>query len=143
MISDLVSTSTMGLLERTINFTEQRHQILLENLANVDTPGYVQKDVSVREFQQSLAAAVEKRRQSFNGIINPESTDTVEFESGSSRLSLRPQNVVRSSPFHDRGIRSMEDLMVQMADNGQAHNLAVSMLKGKYDQIQRAISLKV
>jgi len=143
MIGDLVSSSSIGLLERVVNFTEQRHQLILGNLANVDTPGYVQRDVSVSEFQKSLASAIAEKRRSFGGLIDPESTDTVEFEEGGTRVSLRPQEVVWASPFHDRGIRSMENLMTQLADNAQAHNMAASMLKGKYEQVQKAISMKV
>lgn len=142
MIQDLVTSNQIELLERTVSFTEQRHKLILENLANIDTPGYVQKDASVTEFQQSLAAAIEKTRQSFNGKLDPESTDSIQFEPGGTRVRLTPQDVVKSAPFHDRGIRSMENLMSQLADNAQAHNMAATMLKGKYDTIQKAISMK-
>lgn len=143
MISDLVTSNPIEMLERTVSFTEQRHQLILENLANVDTPGYVQKDASVQEFQQSLSAAIAKTRTSFNARLDPQSTDSIQFESGGSRVRLVPQEVVKSMPFHDRGIRSMENLMTQLADNAQAHNLAAAMLRGKYDTVQKAISMKV
>lgn len=143
MITDLVSTNSISLLERTVSFTEQRHKLILENLANIDTPGYVQKDASVQDFQKSLSAAIEKSRQSFNGAFDPEDTDTVQFESGGSRVRLVPQEVVRATLFHDRGVRSMENLMTQLADNAQAHNMAAAMLKGKYDTMQKAIAMRV
>jgi flagellar basal-body rod protein FlgB len=142
MISDLVTSNQIDLLERTVSFTEQRHKLILENLANVDTPGYVQKDVSVQDFQKSLSDAIEKTRQSFSASLDPEDTDTVQFGGSGNLVSLRPQGVVKATPFHDRGVRSMENLMAQLADNAQAHNMAAAMLKGRYDTVQRAISLK-
>lgn len=143
MISDLVTSNQIDLLERAVSFTEQRHQVILENLANVDTPGYVQKDVSVQDFQKSLSDAIEKTRQSFNASLDPEDTDTVQFGGAGNLVSLRPEGVVRNTPFHDRGVRSMENLMAQLADNAQAHNMAAAMLKGRFETVQRAISLKV
>ena len=43
MIESLVSSPTIDLLERSLSFTEQRHQVILANIANVSTPGYVQQ----------------------------------------------------------------------------------------------------
>ena len=41
------------------------------------------------------------------------------------------------------GPGSMEDLMGQMADNAQAHNMAATFLRSRYDWLQKAISMKV
>jgi len=142
MIDRLTTSNTIQLLERVVNFTEQRHELILENVANVSTPGYVQKDVNPRDFQQALADAATKRRQTFNGRIDPASTDTVEFVSDSSTLRLKPQPVTTTA-FHDGGVRSMEQLMTNLADNAQAHNLAATMLRSRYDGISKAISMKV
>ncbi len=143
MIDKLVSSSTINLLERSLNFTEQRHDLILENIANASTPGYIQKDVSVRDFRQAMRQAVETRRAAFNGEFTPESTDTVEFSPSSSSVKIHPQPVVRNSAFHDGGIRSMEDLMSQLADNATSHNTLAQLLKNKYDSLQKAITMKV
>lgn len=141
MLENLFSSPTIGALERTLNFTEQRHRLILENLANVSTPGYVQQDVSVAEFQKSLADALDKTRQGFNVPLQPDDTTTIGFDGTS--VSLKPVAAANAQPFHDRGARSMEELMGQLADNAEAHNMAASFLKNKYDGLQRAISMKV
>jgi flagellar basal-body rod protein FlgB len=143
MLSDLFNSPAVSMLERTLNFTEARHQVILENIANVSTPGYVQKDASVAEFQQSLQAAVDRQQQSFNTAFEPSSTDTVEFTPGSNDVQLKPKDVVTSTPFHDRGIRSMESLMGDLLDNAQVHNMAAQFLKAKYTQLTSAIQMRV
>lgn len=143
MIESLVSSPQVRMLEQTLDFTEKRHQVLLENIANVSTPGYVQKDVSVREFQKSLQDAVARRRESNNNAYAPEDGETVEFSRGSSLVRVKPQETVNSVGFHDRGVRNMEYLMGEMADNAMAHNAVAQLLKGRYDAVSRAISMKI
>ncbi len=142
MIASLISSPTTTMLEQTLNFTEQRHNVLLEDIANASTPGFVQRDVSVDKFQKSLRDAVARRRSSFNNAYSPESNDAVEFEPGGSGVQVKPQETVNSVAFHDRGVRSMEYLMGQMADNATAHNTVAQLLKTRYDWINRAISMK-
>ncbi len=142
MIQQFVTTPTITLLEQTLNFTEQRHNVLLEDIANVSTPGFVQKDVSVKEFQKSLQDAVTRRRASYNNEYQPESNSAVEFQEGGSRVQVKPQETVNSVAFHDRGVRSMEYLMSEMGDNAMAHNTVVQLLRGRYDTLNKAITMK-
>jgi flagellar basal-body rod protein FlgB len=50
-----VSTPMMGLLEKYLDVTSERHKLVVSNLANVDTPGYHTKDI---DFRSELARAV-------------------------------------------------------------------------------------
>jgi flagellar basal-body rod protein FlgB len=43
-----ISTPMMGFLERVLDVTAQRHQLVVTNMANVDTPGYRTKDLDFR-----------------------------------------------------------------------------------------------
>jgi flagellar basal-body rod protein FlgB len=131
------------MLEQALSFTEQRHNVLLENIANVSTPGYVQKDLSVAGFQQSLRQAVEAKRASANNSYEPASTQEITFERGGSRIAAHPEQAPNSVVFHDRGIRSMEYLMSELADNALAHNVTAQLLRGKYDSLQKAITMRV
>ena len=142
MIDSLVTSPSIRMLEQTLSFTEQRHQVLVEDIANASTPGFVQRDLSVAEFQGSLRDAVRRRRLSPANVYQPQSGETVSFF-GDSGVVAEPVENPNSVVFHDRGIRSMEYLMSEMADNAVAHNITAQLLKGKYDTISRAISLKV
>jgi len=130
------------MLEQTLSFTEQRHNLLLDNIANVSTPGYVQKDVPVEAFQATLRQAVNDRRESLNDNYDAQSTNQITFDPGSSNLTIHPQETPNSVAFHDRGIRSAEFLMSQLADNALAHNMTAQLLRNRYDVISRAISMK-
>jgi flagellar basal-body rod protein FlgB len=43
-----ITTPMMGFLERVLNVTSQRHQLVVTNMANVDTPRYRTKDLDFR-----------------------------------------------------------------------------------------------
>ena len=142
MIDSLLSSPTTRMLEQTMDFTEQRHMVLLEDIANASTPGYVQRDMSVQQFQKSLRDAVKKQRESLNEFFEPQSNDTVDFDEGGSTVTAKPMEMPNAVPFHDRGVRSMEYLMSQMADNALAHNMAAQFLKSRFDTLAKAISMK-
>jgi flagellar basal-body rod protein FlgB len=140
MIDNLLGSPAINVLERTLSFTEQRHQVILENLANVSTPGYQEKDVSVAAFEKVMGEAVDKTRSGFASDLEPEDTQEISFQGNQVRLN--PQVKQSAQPFHDRGARSMEDLMGQMADNAEAHNMVTGLLKSRYDWLNKAISMR-
>ena len=142
MIQSLLSDPTVQLLEQSLNFTEQRHQVILQNIANVSTPGYMQQDVSVAGFEQALRDAVDRQRASYNGDYAPESNDDVQFVPGSTQVQVKPHATQDAMAFHDRGVRSIESLMGDLADNAIAHNTIAGLLKTRYAWISNAISMK-
>jgi flagellar basal-body rod protein FlgB len=143
MIAGILSNPTVRMLEQTVSFTEQRHAVLVSDIANADVPGFVQRDLSVADFQQSLRAAVKRERESLNDAYEPADEGSVSFEPDGSEVKAEAVETPNSVPFHDRGVRSMEYMMSQMADNAMAHNIAAQLLRGKYDQMAKAISMKV
>ena len=50
-----VTTPMMNFLERVLNVTSERHQLVVTNMANVDTPGYRTKDLDFRSELQRAA----------------------------------------------------------------------------------------
>ena len=42
------------LLEHVLEFTAARHELIAQNMANVDTPGYRQKDLDTGRFYSQL-----------------------------------------------------------------------------------------
>lgn len=49
---------TMRLIERTLDLRAARHQVIVSNIANEETPGYRSKDM---RFQDALASAARGR----------------------------------------------------------------------------------
>jgi hypothetical protein len=66
----------------------------------------------------------------------------VAFSPCGSRVFVTPHAAEDAQPFHDRGVRSIEGLMGDLADNAMAHNMAAQLLKNRYDILTKAISMK-
>lgn len=127
MYADLVNTGEISVLERVIGFTEARHKLLANNIANIDTPQFKVKDLDVVAFRRDLQGAIADQRAGRNdgGRLN---SGQVDFD----------QYLL----FHDGNNRSIEKQMSALTRNAILHNVAVELLKNQYDQLERAVSLK-
>ncbi|HLW87083.1 MAG TPA: flagellar basal body protein [Terriglobales bacterium] len=63
-----VSTPTMNLLEKVLDVTAQRQQLVTANIANIDTPGYQTKDI---DFHSELQRAVNGGPANFLPAVRP------------------------------------------------------------------------
>jgi len=129
LIEGLMNRGNGALLEQVVNFASQRHKLLLENIANVDTPNYRQKDLSVARFSSMLRERVDERRR--HGMAS--------FDDMSSEM----ENPVRGILFHDRNNRSMEQLSTDLAKNAMMHNLAIELLRKQFQQMDMALKERV
>ena len=130
-IERLLNDGNAPLLEQTVRFAAQRHKLIAENVVNVSTPGYRQKDLSVEKFQAMLADRAEARRDATPGLVRFDDI-TAEVE--------RPG---RGILFHDGTNRSMEQLMADQSKNALMHNLAIELLRGQFKALEMALSERV
>ena len=63
MFPELFQSTTIPILEQVANFSQSRHTVLAGNIANLDTPDYKVRDLSVPDFQARLRKAIEERHQ--------------------------------------------------------------------------------
>ena len=61
-IEGLFDRGSLGVMQKAMAFAEQRHQVLANNIANIDTVGYKMQDLSVKEFKQALFEASQVRQ---------------------------------------------------------------------------------
>lgn len=130
-IERLLNQGNASLLGQTMRFTQARHQLLMDNVANVSTPGFQQKDLSTTAFQAMLRDRLEAK--------NAASPGTVVFEDVMPEL----ENPTTSLLFHDGNNRSMEQLMTDGAKNALMHNFAVELLRKSYGSIDSALKERV
>jgi flagellar basal-body rod protein FlgB len=128
-IEQLFNQDSAPVLEQVIHFTSARHKLITENIANIDTPGYRQKDLSVQKFQSMLNDRLESRRQS--GIARFDDIDLTTTHPTAGILSL------------DRNNRSMEQLQTDLAKNAMLHNMAIELLRKQYAQLDMALKERV
>jgi flagellar basal-body rod protein FlgB len=123
----LMNQGSVPVLEQFAQFTDVRQNVLGEDIANVSTPDYVQKDLSLEKFQEVLRKKVDKADSAAPGSVS--------FED----ISMDVQNPNNEILFHDGNNRSMEQLMSDQAKNALMHNLAVELLRTQYAEIETAI----
>lgn len=140
MIDGLTNDTTANVLQRMLQFAGQRQQLIANNIANVDTPGFRPADVDVAAFQRQLQEAVERRRSpggSAAGELSLQSTSQV--EASSDGLILHPEPSGRNILFHDGNDRNVERQMQDLVENFQTYRAAVQLLRNRFEMINAAI----
>jgi flagellar basal-body rod protein FlgB len=127
LIDRLLNQDHTPVLEELLKFTAAREKLLGADIVNSDTPNYVQKDLSLPEFQKALAAKVAQSQAAAPG--------SVDF--GNISLDVQQPNGLM---FHDGNNRSMEQLMSDEAKNALMHNLAVELLRVQFTTLDMAIT---
>jgi flagellar basal-body rod protein FlgB len=130
-IDRLFNSSSAPLLEKTLEFTSARHQVLAEDVANIDTPNYRMKDLSLGKFQAMLRQRAEIRDSSGPGSV------------GFDDIQAKPQDDNDGILFHDGNNRSVEQLMTDEAKNALMHNLAVELLRKQFSTMELALKERV
>src|SRR5688500_4985527 len=130
-IEKLLNQGNAPLLEQVVRFSGQRHRLILENIANVDTPGYRQKDLSVEQFRKMLVERVEKRRHARPGEVRFDDLDN------------EVMNPEAGILFHDGNNRSMEELASSLAKNALMHNVAIELLRKQFSAMEMALKERI
>jgi flagellar basal-body rod protein FlgB len=130
-IDRLLNQGPNPVLEQQLRFTEARQQLIADNIANVSTPNYRQKDLSVERFQKMLRERVDRQQSAPSG--------SVKFDDVSSDVEHPRAGIL----FHDGNNRSMEQLMTDNAKNALMHNLVVELLRRQYQTMDMALKERV
>jgi len=145
-ITDLTNSGSIPALQATIRFASQRQKLIAHNIANLTTPDFRPKDVSVKGFQKNLAEAIERRRQTGPGAQGPlelERTREIRPLGDRGEFRIVPNEAGRNILFHDRNNRSLERQMQALVENAGAFQFAASVLQSRYAILQTAISERV
>jgi len=124
-IERLLNQDGVPALEQMLHFTAARHRLIAQNVVNISTPGYQQKDLSLEKFQKMLA-----ERLSQGSSADPASFDDMAAELATPRGGIL---------FHDGQTRSMEQLMSDQAKNALMHNLAIELLRRQFQTMETAL----
>ena len=141
-LQGMFSGSTIPMLEQVLRFTEHRHHILAGNIANLDTPGYRVRDLSVPKFQQQLREALEaSQRQPLPGAGQlPVMSSVPGMPSFPEKLPLdQVAENLSSLLYHDQSNVSLERQIAEMVKNQLQHNLALSIMASQFRLLRAAI----
>lgn len=134
---DLMGQTSIPVLEQVLNFTQTRHAVLAGNVANMDTPGYQTRDLSVDEFQTRLREAIDQRVRRSEGFTDAETIDLQ--DDGFKQVADSMKDILH----HDESNVSLEQQVLQVNKNQGLHNLAVAILNQQFRQMNVAISERV
>jgi flagellar basal-body rod protein FlgB len=134
MFTGIFQSTTIPVLEQMVNFAEARHTVLAGNLANLHTPGYQARDLSVAEFQSRLKEAIEARDEA-PSAKSPGDVAT-NFSSMIGQATDNPQGIL----YHDQSNDSAEFQVTEMVKNQLQHNMALSILTSQMRLLEAAVS---
>jgi len=145
MYESLFNSTAIPVLEQVVGFTQARHLVLAGNIANLDTPGYRVRDLSVEDFQSRLREAIEARDRpaptSADEFISPGDPDYVDRlarrrEATMADVSENPKSIL----YHDDSNVGIEHQVTEMVKNQMAHNLALTIMTSQFQLLEAAIS---
>jgi len=137
MLSSMFQSSTIPILQEVVSFAQARHTVLAGNIANLDTPGYKVRDLSVEDFQERLQAAIQDR----HSPPEPRSPGEPSGRDGTNlaEISKNPKTILH----HDQSNVGVEYQVTEMVKNQLQHNLALSLMTSQLRLLQTAISGRV
>jgi len=139
LLTNLTNRGATPALVNMLVYTQARHRMIAENVANWQTPGYKTQQLDVQTFQKALRAALDRKGSDPNKPFVVESTEQFGTEPDG-RLRVSPSDTpVQNVLFHDGTNASIERLMSDLADNAMVHEAATTLLKGNYDGLRKAI----
>lgn len=139
-IADVTQTGTIPAMDATLSFLSKRLEVIAENVANADTPGYRARKLDAAAFQDALDRALEQRDATPGSPLRIRGT--AEFRQGSNgSLSFTPSlegqdNVL----FHDGTSGRIERQMQDLAETVMMHQAVVELLRGQYEGLEKAIA---
>ena len=137
-LNGLFSGGSISTLESLAAFTEARHRVLADNIANVDTPYYKARDLSPEAFAEQLRRAVQDRH-GMRAPLTLEPTEQV-YTAESGSLCFVPEEIEHNHIlFHDENNRSVEKLSAAMAKNRMVHLASTRLLTHEFQLLQAAV----
>lgn len=155
VLDELTNAGAMPSLELTMRFAAQRQRLIAHNIANIDTPNFVQQDVAPDTFRTLLDDAIADRRSRTGGMHGALAWKAGRAigknEQGQLQLKVDRMQVehVRGSASrsgvlaHDRNNRDLVRLMQSLAETQMAFRTASSLYRAHRDIIHSAIAERV
>ena len=138
-IERLTTSRVTHALELTARFAEERHKVLAENVANIDTPDYRTKRLDPEAFQNTLKDALQRAGGSGARVLELRGEAQVSTMPDG-RMVVKPQ--VRPADnilFHDGRNASLETLMTGVQQNALDYSLATRLLSKRFNGLLTAI----
>ena len=126
---------TMSLLEKSLGVASLRHEVISNNIANVNTPGFKRSEVT---FEESLKKALNAQNAKLSmAVTNPDHVN------GTPRWGEIEEKIVKeehTSLRHDGNNVDLDVEMAQLAMNSINYYTSVTQLNMKFSKLRHVIS---
>lgn len=173
MLESLLQQTTIPILEKVSAFGQRRHQVLVGNIANIDTNDYQMRDLPVQDFERALQQAVLARRENNSSEPTPSLSNLLpkDFLSGlqqspglpssigngtgtggqtkkladyfSPELHVAYEAASKNVKFHDGGNRSIEQESMEMVKNTGMQSFAIQVMVSQMRMLESVISERI
>lgn len=145
---------TFDVIQKALELRSARNAVLTSNIANVDTPGFRQKDLNFRQMMESYMKNLEAEAEERGAVRASESSSAfLDLGSGDLKdlpltatdpehivdLSIsRPREILESG---ERGVPNNVDLDTQMSklsENNLEYQAAIQLLVKKFEILREA-----
>lgn len=139
-LNSLFERGSLGVMQKTMAFTEARHKVLVNNVTNFDTVGYKVQDLPAEQFHQAMREAVQRRnRRGAGAPLELQPQRNFRYDSRghlqASAVEIEDNNIL----FHDENNRFLEKQMVQLRKNTGKHRMMAELLGQQYSLLRSAI----
>ncbi|MHB8899067.1 MAG: flagellar basal body rod protein FlgB [Thermoguttaceae bacterium] len=141
MYSTLFRSTTIPVLQQAVQFSQARHVVLAGNIANMDTPGYRVRDLSVEDFQGQLREVIQRRHAPQQPVsVGMQMNGLTDARPGEQAQEVRaPKTILH----HDNSNVGVEYQVTEMVKNQLQHNVALSIMNNQIRLLETAISERV
>lgn len=110
---------TLSVLSKMMELTTRKQQVIANNIANVNTPGYIRRDLSFEdEMNRIIKTSDWGSLRTFEGLVKMDETNT---------------------PRNDGNNVSITQEMNEMSQNGILHELTKKAFQSRVGLIKKAI----
>ena len=126
---------TVSVLEKVLDFRSQRHNVIISNIVNADTPGFKAFDIVMDETVDGLTAnAAGEMRMA---VSDPAHFSTAGEDSGGIRTKF-----IENEKLINKGDRNTVDLdrsMSNLAENNLLYNALAQTISKKFKMLKEVI----
>jgi flagellar basal body rod protein FlgB len=132
-LMSLITDNITEILIKIVKFTQTRQKILIQNIINVQNPGFVPKELEVDEFSDVLNKAIDEHVQNQRLVLRD--TENIKFGASGS-IELKPV-------IDEHGIKLLEEdrdeyierQINKLWENSLNQKLAAELLRHKQGSI--------
>ncbi|ABZ84774.1 flagellar basal-body rod protein flgb, putative [Heliomicrobium modesticaldum Ice1] len=129
-----LETPILRSLEKGLDAASTRHQVIADNLANVDTPGYKRKEV---QFEDELAAVIDREASGMTGKRSD--PRHIPLNGGIGDLSVRVVTQESESFRNDGNNVDVDREMALLAKNSLWYNGMINTISHKLSGIKNVL----